>query len=136
MDLLKALKISAAGMHAQSARMRVSAENMANSETMPNQPGGDPYRRKTITFKNVLDRALGIKTVGVGKIDVDKSAFEKRFDPSHPMADKDGHVLMPNVKPLVEMMDIREAQRTYEANVGAIEAAKSMLMRAVDLLRS
>ena len=136
MDLLKALKISAAGMSTQSTRMRVAAENMANSETMPSQPGGDPYRRKTISFKNILDRTLGIKTVSVNKIDVDKSAFEKRFDPSHPMADKDGHVMMPNVKPLVEMMDIREAQRSYEANVGAIEAAKNMLMRAVDLLRS
>lgn len=136
MDLLKALKISAAGMNAQSARMRISAENMANSETMPAQPGGDPYRRKTISFKNILDRTLGVKTVAVGKIENDKSAFEKRFDPSHPMADKDGHVMMPNVKPLVEMMDIREAQRTYEANVGAIEAAKNMLMRAVDLLRA
>jgi flagellar basal-body rod protein FlgC len=136
MDLLKALKISSAGMNAQSTRMRVSAENMANVDTMPNQPGGEPYRRKTITFRNVLDRALGVKTVQVGKIGVDKSAFEKRYDPSHPMADKDGHVLMPNVNSLVEMMDIREAQRSYEANLGAIEAAKNMLMRAVDLLRS
>lgn len=136
MDLLKALKISSSGMNAQSTRMRVAAENMANAETMPNQPGGEPYRRKTITFRNVLDRALGIKTVQVGNIGVDKSAFEKRFDPSHPMADKDGHVLMPNVKSLVEMMDIRQAQRSYEANLGAIEAAKNMLMRAVDLLRA
>ena len=136
MDLLKALKISASGMHAQSARMRVAAENMANSETMPSQPGGDPYRRKTITFKNVLDRALGVKTVSVGKIDVDKSAFEKRYDPSHPMADKDGHVLMPNVKPLVEMMDMREAQRSYEANISVIESTKRMLMRTIDLLHS
>lgn len=136
MDLLKALKISSSGMNVQSTRMRVAAENMANADTMPNKPGGDPYRRKTITFRNVLDRALGVKTVQVGKIGVDKSAFEKRFDPSHPMADKDGHVLMPNVNPLVEMMDIREAQRSYEANLGAIEAAKNMLMRAVDLLRS
>jgi flagellar basal-body rod protein FlgC len=103
---------------------------------MASKPGGEPYRRKTISFKNVLDRALGIKTVEVGKIGVDKSAFEKRYDPGHPLADKDGHVLLPNVKPLVEMMDIREAQRSYEANLGAIEAAKNMLMRAVDLLRS
>lgn len=136
MDLLKALKISASGMNVQSARMRVAAENMANAESMPQKPGGDPYRRKTISFKNVLDRQLGVKTVAVGKIDVDKSAFDKRYDPGHPMADKDGHVLMPNVKSLVEMMDIREAQRTYEANLGAIEAAKSMLLRAVDLLRA
>jgi flagellar basal-body rod protein FlgC len=136
MDLLKALKISASGMNAQSTRMRVAAENMANSETMPSTPGGEPYRRKTLTFRNVLDRALGVKTVQVGNIALDKSAFEKRYDPGHPMADKDGHVLMPNVKPLVEMMDIREAQRSYEANLGAIEAAKNMLMRAVDLLRS
>jgi flagellar basal-body rod protein FlgC len=136
MDLLKALKISSSGMNVQSTRMRVAAENMANADTMPNQPGGDPYRRKTISFRNVLDRALGVKTVQVGKIGVDKSAFEKRFDPSHPMADKDGHVLMPNVNSLVEMMDIRQAQRSYEANLGAIEAAKNMLMRAVDLLRA
>lgn len=136
MDLLKALKISSSGMNAQSTRMRVAAENLANAETMPNQPGGEPYRRKTITFRNVLDRALGVKTVQVGNIGVDKSAFEKRFDPSHPMADKDGHVLMPNVKSLVEMMDIRQAQRSYEANLGAIDAAKNMLMRAVDLLRA
>ena len=136
MDLLKALKISSSGMNAQSTRMRVASENLANAETMPNQPGGEPYRRKTITFRNVLDRALGVKTVQVGNIGVDKSAFEKRFDPSHPMADKDGHVLMPNVKSLVEMMDIRQAQRSYEANLGAIDAAKNMLMRAVDLLRA
>lgn len=136
MDLLKALKISSSGMNAQSTRMRVAAENLANAETMPNQPGGEPYRRKTITFRNVLDRSLGVKTVQVGNIGVDKSAFEKRFDPSHPMADKDGHVLMPNVKSLVEMMDIRQAQRSYEANLGAIDAAKNMLMRAVDLLRA
>lgn len=136
MDLLKALKISASGMSAQSARMRIASENMANADTMPSKPGEDPYRRKTITFKNVLDRALGVKTVAVGKIGVDRSAFEKRYDPSHPMADKDGHVLMPNVKSIVEMMDIKEAQRSYEANLGAIEAAKNMLMRAVDLLRA
>lgn len=136
MDLLKALKISASGMSAESARMRVAAENLANSETMPSTPGGDPYRRKTISFRNVLDRALGVKTVQVGKIDLDKSAFDKRWDPGHPMADKTGHVMMPNVKPIVEMMDIKEAQRSYEANLGAIDAAKNMLMRAVDLLRS
>lgn len=136
MDLLKALKISASGMSAQSARMRIASENMANADTMPSKPGEDPYRRKTITFKNVLDRALGVKTVAVGKIGVYRSAFEKRYDPSHPMADKDGHVLMPNVKSIVEMMDIKEAQRSYEANLGAIEAAKNMLMRAVDLLRA
>jgi flagellar basal-body rod protein FlgC len=136
MDLLKALKISASGMTAESARMRVAAENLANSETMAKQPGGEPYRRKTISFKNVLDRALGVNTVAVNKIGVDKSAFEKRYDPGHPMADKDGYVLLPNVKSIVEMMDIKEAQRSYEANLGAIDAAKNMLMRAVDLLRS
>lgn len=136
MDLLKALKISASGMSTQSVRMRIAAENLANSNTQPDKPGGEPYRRKTISFKNVLDRALGIKTVAVNKIGVDRSAFEKRYDPSNPLADKDGHVLMPNVKPIVEIMDIKEAQRTYEANLGAVEAAKNMLLRAVDLLRA
>jgi flagellar basal-body rod protein FlgC len=84
----------------------------------------------------MLDRALGVNTVAVNKIGVDKSAFDKRYDPGHPMADKEGYVLLPNVKPIVEMMDIKEAQRSYEANLGAIDAAKNMLMRAVDLLRS
>ncbi|HEU0069875.1 MAG TPA: flagellar basal body rod protein FlgC [Alphaproteobacteria bacterium] len=135
MDLVKALKISASGLRAQTMRMRVSAENMANADTMSETAGGDPYRRKTISFKNVLDKTIDAKTVKVDKLGVDKTDFDMRFDPGHPAADANGYVKLPNVKSMVELMDIREAQRSYEANLGSIEAAKNMLSRAIDLLR-
>jgi flagellar basal-body rod protein FlgC len=135
MDLVKALKVSASGLRAQTMRMRVSAENMANADTMGEAAGGDPYRRKTISFKNVLDKTINAKTVAVAQVGIDKTDFEQRYDPGHPAADANGYVKLPNVKSMVEMMDIREAQRSYEANLGAIEAAKNMLSRAVDLLR-
>lgn len=135
MDLVKALKVSASGLRAQTMRMRVSAENMANAETMGEAAGGDPYRRKTISFKNVLDKTIDAKTVAVSQVGIDKTDFEQRYDPGHPAADANGYVKLPNVKTMVEMMDIREAQRSYEANLGAIEAAKNMLSRAIDLLR-
>jgi flagellar basal-body rod protein FlgC len=135
MDLVKALKVSASGLRAQTMRMRVSAENMANADTMGEAAGGDPYRRKTISFKNVLDKTINAKTVAVAQVGIDKTDFEQRYDPGHPAADANGYVKLPNVKSMVEMMDIREAQRSYEANLGAIEAAKNMLSRAIDLLR-
>jgi flagellar basal-body rod protein FlgC len=135
MDLVKALKVSASGLRAQTMRMRVSAENMANADTMGEAAGGDPYRRKTISFKNVLDKSINAKTVAVSQVGIDKTDFEQRFDPGHPAADANGYVKLPNVKSMVEMMDIREAQRSYEANLGAIEAAKNMLSRAIDMLR-
>lgn len=135
MDLVKALKISASGLRAQTMRMRVSAENMANADTMSESAGGDPYRRKTISFKNILDKTIDAKTVKVDKVGVDKTDFDMRYDPGHPAADKNGYVKLPNVKSMVELMDIREAQRSYEANLGSIEAAKNMLSRAIDLLR-
>jgi flagellar basal-body rod protein FlgC len=135
MDLVKSLKISAAGLRAQTMRMRVSAENMANADTVAENPNTDPYRRKTISFKSVLDKTIDAKTVAVSQVGVDNSDFEMRYDPGHPAADANGYVKMPNVKTMIEMMDIREAQRSYEANLGAIEAAKNMLSRAIDLLR-
>lgn len=136
MELLKAIKISAAGMRAQSVRIKTIAENIANAESLSPTPGQDPYRRKIVTFRNVLDRKLGVELVQVRDIERDQSAFKKRFDPSHPAADNDGYVRMPNVSPLVEMMDMREAQRSYRANLRIIEVAKSMLSRTIDLLRN
>lgn len=135
MELLKAIKISAAGMRAQSVRIKTIAENIANAESLSPSPGQDPYRRKIVTFRNVLDRKLGVELVQVRDIERDQSAFKKRFDPSHPAADKDGYVKMPNVSPLVEMMDMREAQRSYRANLRIIEVAKKMLSSTIDLLR-
>jgi flagellar basal-body rod protein FlgC len=136
MDLLKALKVSAAGMKAQGVRLRVIAENIANTDSLATEPGAQPYRRKVVTFKNMLDRASGSRQVTINKIAVDGSDFKKKYDPTHPSADTDGYVLMPNVNTMVEMMDMREAQRSYSANLSVIEASKSMLMRTIDILRA
>jgi flagellar basal-body rod protein FlgC len=133
---MKSLNISASGLKAQGTRMRVISENIANADSEASGPGVDPYRRKIITFKNHLDRQSGAQVVNVNKISFDKTDFEMRYDPSHPSADADGYIRMPNVKPLIELMDMREAQRTYEANLNVIEASRNMLLRTIDLLRT
>lgn len=135
MDLVKALAVSASGMSSQGVRLRVVSENLANANSTAEVPGGEPYRRKLVSFKTVLDREAGVETVSVDRVGRDRSAFETRFDPGHPMADADGYVQLPNVKPMVELVDLREAQRTYEANLNALTAARTMLMRTIDLLR-
>ena len=135
MDLYKSMAVSAAGMKVQGTRLKVIAENLANANTTAETPGDLPYRRKVVTFQNALDRQAGIETVRVAKIDVDKKDFERRYDPTHPSADADGYVLMPNVNTVVEAMDMREAQRTYEANLSAIDSARQMLSRTIDILR-
>ena len=135
MDLTKTLQIAAAGMRAQGFRLRIVAENMANANSTATEPGGDPYRRRMVTFKNALDRQLGIVTVQVDKVVTDDAEFEKDFDPNHPAADATGYVKMPNVNSLIEITDMREAQRSYEANLKVLEAARGMLQRSVDLLR-
>jgi flagellar basal-body rod protein FlgC len=135
MDLMQSLMISAAGMKVQGERLRVVAENLANAESVAEQPGDDPYRRKTITFRNEMDRALGLETVQVDKVGVDRSDFRMKYDPGNPAADDKGYVKLPNVNTLIEMTDMREAQRSYEANLKAIEVARGMLQRTIDLLR-
>jgi flagellar basal-body rod protein FlgC len=134
-DITKILDVSASGLKAQSDRMRVIAENLANASSAANEPGGEPYRRKLVTFKNVLDRELGVANVEVDEIKGDQRPFERRYDPGHPGADKNGYVLMPNVNSLIETTDMREAQRSYEANLGMITVAKDMLRRTIDLLQ-
>lgn len=134
-DIIKTMRISGAGMRVQGERLRVIAQNLANANSLPQEPGGKPYQRKIITFKNELDRNLGLKTVRVGKIQADKSDFGKRYEPSHPASDPNGYVLTPNVNSMVEMSDMREAQRSYEANLNVIKASKSMLNSMIDLLR-
>ena len=136
MNLAKSMLLSAAGMRAQSERMRVIAENLANANSLAVTEGGDPYRRKIISFKNELDRGLGANLIRVNKIVEDQSEFAMRYDPAHPSANQDGYVTSPNVNALVEMMDMKEAQRSYEANLKVIENAKSMLMQTIQLLRS
>jgi flagellar basal-body rod protein FlgC len=135
MDLLNTIHVSASGMKAESDRLRVVSQNIANAESTGTQPGSVPYRRKTISFKNSLNRELGIETVHVQKYGTDNSSFPKKYDPTHPAADKDGYVQMPNVNSIVEMMDMREARRGYEANLNVIEASKSMLTQTISLLR-
>ncbi len=135
-DLNKTLMISAAGMRAQSVRMRVIAENLANAETVGLKPGDQPYRRKVVTFAETLDQATGAETVKVKGVTEDQSAFGSRFDPGHPAADQSGYVQTPNVNTLVEVSDMRQAQRTYEANLNVVDSARTMLMRTIDLLRS
>ncbi len=136
MDLFKAMAVSASGMKVQGTRLKVIAENLANANTTAETPGDLPYRRKVVTFQNALDRQMGVETVRVAKIDVDKKDFERRYDPSHPSADADGYVLLPNVSSIIEAMDMREAQRSYEANLSAIDSARQMLTRTIDILRT
>jgi flagellar basal-body rod protein FlgC len=135
MDLMESLMISAAGMKVQGDRLRVVAENLANADSVSEVPGGDPYRRKVITFKNALDKELGLDTVQVSKVGVDQSDFRMKYEPGNPAADAKGYVKLPNVNSLIEMTDMREAQRSYEANLRAIEVARTMLQRTIDLIR-
>ncbi len=136
MELYDAMAISAAGMKAQGTRMRVISENIANSDTLSQTAGGDPYRRKTVTFANQMDRKDGVDKVGVKTVGTDKADFEMKYDPSNPSADAKGYVKLPNVNRLIETMDMREAQRSYEASLSSIEISRSMMMRSLDLLRS
>ena len=136
-EILNSMKISASGMRAQGTRIRMITENIANADTTGDVPGADPYRRQTITFKNQLNKELGVKTVRVDEIGVDKTTpFRSEYNPDHPAADDAGYVKMPNVNMLLELTDAKEAQRSYQANLGMIEQAKSMVMRTIDLLRS
>ena len=135
MDLETSLKLSFAGMNAQGTRLRVIAENLANADSTAQTPGGEPYRRQVVTFRSVLDRASGATTVKVARIMPGGGAFERRYDPGNPGADAEGYVLKPNVNPLMELMDMREAQRSYQANLDTIDAAKTMISRTIDLLR-
>jgi flagellar basal-body rod protein FlgC len=134
-DLQDVYAIAGSGLQAQSQRIKIISENIANAQTTPEKPGEEPYRRQIVSFRNEFDKALGVHKVEVADIRHDKSDFVKRYDPSHPAADKDGYIMTPNVRPLVETMDMREAQRSYEANVTVIEAARSMVSRTIEILR-
>ena len=125
-DLARALEISASGMRAQSGRIRVVAENVANAQSTAAGPGLEPYRRQVPVFTSVLDRSVGARLVEMNRVVLDPTAFTLKFDPGHPAANEEGYVETPNVNPLVEMMDLREAQRSYEANLGALESARAM----------
>lgn len=135
MKLEDSIAIASAGMKVQGTRIRIAAENLANADSTATVAGGEPYRRKTVSFAERLDRARQVRLVDIGRYDVDRSQLERRYDPAHPGAGADGYVLLPNVKPLVELMDMREAQRSYEANLNAIDLTRNLLRQTLDLLR-
>ena len=134
-DLTLSKTIAASGMKAQAQRLRVISENLAHADSMSKTPGGQPYRRKTVTFRNELDRATGAELVKVGRVSRDRGQLERKYDPGHEAAGADGYVLLPNVNPLVETMDMKEAQRTYEANLNVISTSKEMMSKTLDLIR-
>ena len=135
MDLLKNMLISSSGMKVQNVRMRIIAENLANQDSVAQAPDEDPYRRKSLSFQNMLDRETGLTTVSVKEVLYDQSEFGMRYDPGHPAADETGYIKTTNVNGLVELMDMKQAQRTYESNLNALDVSKNIIMRTVDLLR-
>jgi flagellar basal-body rod protein FlgC len=135
-DLMSAMGAAATGLRAQTVRIRISAENLANADTTAVTPGGDPYRRKAPVFRTFFDRELGADTVKVTGAREDKTPFTEKYDPSNPGADARGYVKMSNVSALIEMADLREAQRAYEANLNVIEASRAMMLGVVSLLKA
>ncbi|GBR04981.1 flagellar basal body rod protein FlgC [Gluconobacter cerinus] len=135
MNLSNTIGISASGMDAQAQRLRIVAENLANQDTTGSTPGADPYRRKTITFAEHVDNDTDRSTVDVQEIGRDMSDFQTKYDPSHPAANAQGYVKISNVDSMVEMMDMREAERSYEANLNTMQSTRTMLSRTLDLLK-
>jgi flagellar basal-body rod protein FlgC len=136
MDFLKSIAIAASGLRAQSGRMRVIAENIANADSTAGAAGAEPYRRKMVSFKSEMDRTLDAQLVALGRIKTDPSEFRIKHEPGHPAADQNGNVKYPNVNSLVEMTDLREAQRSYEANINVIGASRRMIQRTIEILKS
>lgn len=134
MTLTQAMKVSGAGMHVQTVRLNVVAQNIANVDTLPTAPGQEPYRRQVVTFRNALDREAGVQTVQIDRITTDDSSFKTIYDPAHPAADAEGYVLAPNVTTMIESMDMKEAQRAYDANLAMVSTARRMATRALDAL--
>jgi flagellar basal-body rod protein FlgC len=135
-DFLKSMQIAASGLRAQAGRMRVISENIANADSTANSAGGNPYRRKVPSFTSEFDRALDAQTVSLAKVSADNSEFRLKYEPGNPAADANGNVKYPNVNSLVEMTDMREAQRSYEANINVISATRRMIQRTIDILKA
>jgi len=136
MDLMKSIAIAASGLRAQAGRMQVISENIANADSTPSRAGGDPYRRKVATFASEMDNTLGARVVKLGSVKTDSSDFQVKNQPGHPAADANGNVKYPNVNSLIEMTDMRDAQRSYSANLNVINATRAMIQRTLDILKS
>lgn len=135
MNLMDTLSISAAGMKVQSDRLKVVAQNIANADSTGSSPNAEPYRRKTIAFKNVMDREQGLELVTTKRVGTSKVPFPMKYDPSHPAANAQGYVRLPNVNKMIEQMDMREARRGYEANLNVVESSRAMMGQTLNLLR-
>ena len=135
-DFLRSMSIATSGLRAQAGRMRVISENIANADSTAPTPGADPYRRKVPTFSSALDRTLDARLVALGKVRTDPSAFRVKYEPGNPSADASGNVKYPNVNPLIEMTDMRDAQRSYEANLNIITATRRMIQPTLDILKA
>src|ERR1700716_2528508 len=135
-DFARSMSIATSGLRGQAGRMRVLSENIANADSTAQTAGGDPYRRKVPTFSSELNRTLDARVVALGRVRPDPSAFRIKHDPGNPAADAAGNVKFPNVNSLVEMTDMRDAQRSYEANVNVIGATRRMIQRTLDILRA
>lgn len=133
--LIASGKLSSAGLEAQSARLRVVSENIANANSTGRTPGSDPYARKTITFRSELERTLGAASVSVKDVGQDEAPFPVEYDPGNPAADENGMVKKPNVNMLIEMADMREANRSYQANLQMMKQARAMITATIDLMR-
>jgi flagellar basal-body rod protein FlgC len=136
MDFIRTLTIAASGLRAQAEGMHIISENIANADSTPSSPGADPYRRKVPTFRAEFDRAVDAELVALGKVQTDQSDFRIKHEPGHPAAEKDGNVKYPNVNTVIEMTDMREAQRSYETNINMVTATRRMLQRTIDILRA
>lgn len=134
-NLMVSADIAASGMRAQAERLKVIAQNMANADSVSTTPGGEPYRRQVVNFQNYVDQETGAQMVRVNKVVKDQSEFEKQYAPNHPGADKNGYISLPNVNPLIEMMDMKEAQRAYDANLNMLKTAREMNSSVLDILK-
>ncbi|WP_320141586.1 flagellar basal body rod protein FlgC [uncultured Cohaesibacter sp.] len=136
MDFLKSIMIAASGLHAQSGRMRVISENIANSDSTAREPGGDPYRRQIPSFRSRFDKEVEANLVELGRVLPDKSDFRMQYEPGHPAADAEGYVKLPNVNSLMEVTDLQQAQRSYQANLNVITATRQMVTKTLDILKA
>jgi len=136
MDFVKSLAIAASGLRAQAGRMRIISENIANADSTAQRNGADPYRRKIATFRSELDRTLDAQVVKLGRVRTDPSEFRSKYQPGHPAADASGNVKYPNVNALIEMTDMRDAQRSYQANLNVVTATRRMIQRTLELLKA
>ncbi len=135
-DLMSAMGAAATGLRAQTVRIRISAENLANADSTSTVPGGDPYQRKAPVFRTYYDRAIGADAVKVSGSRKDSTPYPEKYDPSNPGADARGYVKLSNVSALIEMADLRDAQRAYEANLNVVEASRAMMLGVVSLLKA